>query len=85
MAPLNHEVGGLRCSDVLEALPDFLEGKLPHGERALVLVHLSRCRRCERFGGEYATLVSALRAELSIPDPAPEEAVRAAEERLRER
>lgn len=68
-------IAGLRCSDVLEALPDFLEGILPSDRTRRVHEHLAGCDWCERFGGEYAGAVGALRRHIleqaeSRPSPA---------------
>lgn len=65
------EVAGIRCGRVLEALPDYLEGELPPRRREAVEAHLAGCDVCERFGGEYASTVAALRRALagrSVPD-----------------
>lgn len=74
-------VAGLRCAEVLEALPDYLEHALPPQGAQQVEAHLRGCDWCERFGGEYAGGVAALRRMLAEP-PAPPAAVRT---RLRER
>jgi anti-sigma factor RsiW len=84
MDPLDREVGGLRCRDVLDALPDFLDGAIDDALHARVLDHLAGCDRCERFGGEYGAVVSALRRELAIPRPAPERPFRATLDRIRD-
>jgi predicted anti-sigma-YlaC factor YlaD len=65
-------VAGVRCGEVLEALPDYLEGALPAVERDRVESHLRGCDLCERFGGEYATTVSALRRVLGNAAALPE-------------
>lgn len=62
MADLDRMVGGLRCRDVLELLPDFVDGALPEDVLARVKAHLEGCDTCEKFGGEYAELVALLRA-----------------------
>lgn len=56
------EVAGLRCSEVLEALGDYLDGALSASRKATIDAHLSGCDICERFGGEYASVVQALKA-----------------------
>lgn len=62
MADLDRVVGGLRCRDVLELLPDFVDGELSDAVLARVTAHLRGCDTCERFGGEYGELVALLRA-----------------------
>lgn len=67
----DREVGGLRCTDVLEHLPDYLDGTLPADRVARVEAHLAGCDWCERFGGDYADVVRALRARLGAPTAPP--------------
>jgi anti-sigma factor RsiW len=74
-------VGGLRCSEVLGDLSEYLDGSLAPDVVAHIEDHLRGCDLCERFGGEMAATVRALRQKLSEPDPLPAEA----EERLRKR
>jgi len=62
MADLDRMVGGLRCRDVLELLPEFVDGELSAAVLARVAAHLSGCDTCEKFGGEYGELVALLRA-----------------------
>ncbi len=62
MADLDRVVGGLRCRDVLELLPDFIDGELASKDLARVRTHLDGCDTCEKFGGEYGELVALLRA-----------------------
>ena len=62
MADLDRMVGGLRCRDVLELLPDFVDGELSDVVLARLTAHLSGCDTCEKFGGEYGELVALLRA-----------------------
>ena len=62
MSDLNRVVAGLRCRDVLELLPDYVEGDLSADLLARVEEHLNGCDRCEKFGGEYGELVRVLRS-----------------------
>lgn len=62
MADLDRMVGGLRCRDVLELLPDFIDEDLPADVLARVKAHLDGCDTCEKFGGEYGEMVALLRA-----------------------
>ena len=66
-------MAGIRCSEVLEALPDYVEGALGPEAAARVEGHLAGCDWCERFGGSYGAAVAALRRSLGEPEPVPEE------------
>ena len=61
---LNRVVAGLRCLDVLDLLPDYVDGELRAGTVDDVNAHLTECDHCERFGGQYASTVAALRGAL---------------------
>jgi len=65
----DREVAGIRCTEVLESLPDYLEDSLPAPDRSRVEAHLRGCTWCERFGGDYAGAVTALRTMLREPAP----------------
>lgn len=58
------EIGGLRCSDVLARLSDYVDHELPANERAAVETHLRGCSVCERFGGRFAETLRATREAL---------------------
>lgn len=58
---LQREVGGLRCIDVLEHLPDYLDGALGPADVARVEEHLAGCANCARFGSLYGRAVGAMR------------------------
>ncbi|MEQ8330398.1 MAG: zf-HC2 domain-containing protein [Longimicrobiales bacterium] len=62
MPDLDRMVGGLRCRDVLELLPEFVDGGLSMEVLGRVTEHLNGCDTCEKFGGEYGELVAFLRA-----------------------
>lgn len=67
------EVAGLRCGEVLERLPDYMEGTLGPTEADRLEAHLAGCDGCERFGGRYAATVHDLKAHLGDPEEvAPE-------------
>lgn len=55
------EVAGMRCSEVLEDLSAYVDGDLDAARRAQIEAHLAGCNRCERFGGEFGTLVQSVR------------------------
>jgi anti-sigma factor RsiW len=75
MPDLDRMVGGMRCREVLTALPDYVDGTLDPETLQRVRAHVSGCDVCEKFGGEYAALVAALRAGMS--GDAGDDAVRA--------
>jgi RNA polymerase sigma-70 factor (ECF subfamily) len=64
MAEAEREAGGLRCSEVLEGLSDYVDGQLAPERRAQVDAHLKGCAVCERFGGRFKRTVAGLRAHL---------------------
>ncbi len=62
-------VAGLWCGEVLQRLPDLVDGALSDAERAQVVAHVSACDWCERFGGAYSAVVAALpKTKVSAPD-----------------
>lgn len=63
-------IGGLRCSDVLARLSDYVDGELPRAEVESIDIHLRGCDLCERFGGEFADAIKALRERLAGDVPA---------------
>lgn len=63
------QVAGLWCGDVLERLPELVDGTLDAGERSRVEAHVAACDWCARFGGTYASLVRSLSAAgRAVPD-----------------
>ncbi|HUP50267.1 MAG TPA: zf-HC2 domain-containing protein [Thermoanaerobaculia bacterium] len=66
-------VAGLRCSDVLAQLSAFIDGELDHAERERIEAHLRGCDWCERFGGDFAFSVAALRRQLRTEEELPDE------------
>lgn len=60
-------VGGLYCHQVLALLSDYVDDELDLKARQQVEKHLRGCSICERFGGEFAAMVGALRRELRQP------------------
>ena len=69
-------VAGLWCREVLATLADYVDDELEAGAREQVQTHLAGCDVCERFGGEYAGAVRAIRTALEAPAPV-EESVKA--------
>ena len=69
MPDLDRMVGGLRCRDVLDLLPDYVDGELDADTLGRVNEHLRGCDTCEKFGGEYGALVAHLRDRLTAAEP----------------
>ncbi len=69
MKPQQRKVAGLFCFEVLERLSDYLDNELAADARENLEAHLRGCDWCERFGGEMAGLVKALREELAEAEP----------------
>jgi len=55
--------GGMRCSEVLAQLSEFLDGGLSVGERGAIEAHVRVCPDCTRFGGVFSTVLGRLRQE----------------------
>lgn len=62
-------VAGLRCRDVLAELSDYVDGDLPPARVTQIETHLAGCDWCERFGGRFASVVSAFRSGLREARP----------------
>ena len=69
MTEQERTVAGLRCSEVLSALSDYLDGDLPAEDVARVEGHLRGCDWCERFGSDMGHVVAELREQLQEPEP----------------
>lgn len=65
MIDIDREVGGIRCFEVLDLLPDFVDDALDSTRLEQVRLHLEGCDTCEKFGGEYSALVRVLRAHVA--------------------
>lgn len=55
-------VAGLRCSEVIARLSDYVDGELSAEDLARVRAHVAECDVCERFGGKFASVVRALKS-----------------------
>jgi len=80
----DREVAGIRCTDVLAGLSEYLDGELPADQVSRVEAHLARCDWCERFGGQMAGVVRALREQLVRAPEVPGDVERRLLERLAE-
>jgi len=66
-------IGGLVCSEVLERLSDYLDGRLSEPDRAKIELHLEGCDACERFGGTFGKAIASLRENVRAGTaPSPE-------------
>lgn len=54
------DVGGLRCSQVLEGLSAYVDGELAPEMVAKVEAHLEGCENCARFGAEFTAALGRL-------------------------
>jgi anti-sigma factor RsiW len=73
--PLDQVIAGLRCAEVLERLPLYLEGTLAPASRIALEEHVRQCRNCAAFGSAYREVVDQLHTllnEPSAPDPSAE-------------
>ena len=64
-------VAGIRCTEVLDDLSDYLDGELPAGRVEKIEAHLRGCDWCERFGGDFSDAIAALRERLGPPPEPP--------------
>jgi anti-sigma factor RsiW len=62
-------VAGMRCSEVLADLSDYLDGAVDAARRGQIEAHLHGCDYCERFGREFSTTIATLRHHLAEPEP----------------
>ena len=57
------DVGGMRCSEVLAALSEYVDGELHESAVEKIEAHLLSCPNCERFGRNFGAMVVSLRRE----------------------
>nr|MCU0228192.1 zf-HC2 domain-containing protein [Bryobacterales bacterium] len=63
-------VGGLRCSEVLHLLSDYLDGDLSPEMRTQVEAHVADCDNCARFGASFQRmLTNSLATAAATGDP----------------
>ena len=55
-------VAGLRCSEGLARLSDYIDGELDAADVKQVEEHLLGCPNCERFGKNFGSMVVSLRS-----------------------
>jgi anti-sigma factor RsiW len=56
-------VAGIRCSEVLERLTEYVDGELDATGAKKIENHLLGCPNCERFGRNFGAMVVSLRQE----------------------
>lgn len=59
--PHDREVAGLRCSEVLAGLSDYVDGDLPASAVEQINAHLAGCDWCARFGADFVGGLGSLR------------------------
>ena len=62
-------VAGMKCSEVLGHLSDYIDGTLDAATRSNIEMHLRGCNWCEQFGGRFSEVVATLRRLLRDPQP----------------
>ena len=62
-------VAGLRCSEVLAQLSDYIDGELDPSKAKDVEGHLLGCPNCERFGKNFGSMVVSLRSAPETAHP----------------
>lgn len=73
MRPDEREVAGLTCGQVMAVLSDVVDGGIAPALGTQVEAHVAGCGRCGRFGGQFVTLLEAMRRQLARPDDVPAE------------
>jgi len=61
-------VAGMRCSEVLAQLSDYLDKELDAAATKNIEEHLLGCPNCERFGKNFGSMVVSLRRDSDKPD-----------------
>lgn len=71
----DREVAGIRCTEVLAVLSDYVDGEVEAELQGRIEGHLRGCDWCERFGGRFSGIVVDLRKQLRQAEPLPPELV----------
>ncbi len=56
-------VGGIRCSEVLAELSEYVDGRLSSEQRHRIEEHVGGCTNCARFGGTFEKVLKSIRAQ----------------------
>ncbi len=75
-------VGGLRCSEVLADLTEYVDGRLDADRRSRIEAHVGGCSNCARFGGTFGKVVASIREKLVGARPGDDDEPSALAERL---
>lgn len=62
-------VAGIRCSEVLELLSEYVDGDVDVAAIERIENHLLGCPNCERFGRDFGSMVVSLRRESEKSEP----------------
>lgn len=65
---IDDEIAGIKCSEVLAKLSDYVDGELAPPVRQHLEAHVARCHNCERFGGMFGAVVRSIRAQATTLD-----------------
>lgn len=73
----------LTCKQFDEFMMDYLEGNLPFWQKVSCGLHVRMCRKCAKFIRQYRRVVLLEKSAFvvprnSIPEPVPEELIKAA-------
>ena len=58
--------GGIRCSEVLGALSEYVDGELPQSQSDRIEAHLLGCANCRKFGQKFGTMLDRLKPSPGI-------------------
>ena len=70
----------MTCRDALEFIADYLDGKLPWGQRLSFEMHLALCSECRRYLDGYRKTIHACQKstlDVASEEAMPEELIRA--------
>ncbi len=68
-------IGGVRCSEVLAHLSDYVDADLDAATTERVENHLLGCPNCEHFGKNFGSMVASLRNESNTPEAIQADAI----------
>ncbi len=68
-------IGGVRCSEVLAHLSDYVDADLDAATTDRIEQHLLGCPNCEHFGKNFGSMVASLRHESDTPEAVQADAI----------